>query len=248
MTQGTGVLARIDDQSGVTLIELLMAMVVGVIVIGGGIWGMARAFSVTNASTARVTANSSAEVGLERMVVDLRDVVNGSCAYNGAAISGVVVGLAGSITTVQMCDPNTNVAGTGNAPPVEGVQWQCNTATSGITPPAETCIRSVDTGTKAQPVVSTSNRISGVQAVNLRGIVNSGAAAYLPCGNTTACTASQTVNYTLAPGTATSLSWVGLIAGIGQNLAAGSGVIRTVSGTTPFTIQTGAALQNFGTS
>jgi prepilin-type N-terminal cleavage/methylation domain-containing protein len=241
--------ADLRSDQGFTLIELLVGMLVGLIVVGGGVYGLARAFNVSNASTARVTASSNAEVGIERLVVDLRDAVNGGCSFNKTSLTGVVVSLSGSVTTVQMCDPNVNGTAIGNAPPTEAVQWVCNTAAIASTVPAQTCVRSMDTGTSSTPAVSTNSRISGVQTLRLKGILNAaGGAVFLPCGTTVACTATQSVTYTLASGAALSLSWVGLAAGIGQNVAPGAGGTQTVAASQTLAINTGAALRNFGTS
>jgi prepilin-type N-terminal cleavage/methylation domain-containing protein len=241
--------AWIADERGFTLIELLVATVVSLIVIGGGIYGIARAFNVSNASNARVTATSNGEVGLERVVTDLRDAVNGSCPYNKTTVTGVSVQLNGSVTTIQLCDPNTNVASATNAPPSEGVQWQCNTGSTGTNPPPETCIRSVDTGTLATPAVATGSEIVGVQMFSVRGILNSVTPpVYLPCDNATVCTAAKSVAYTLNSGTSVSLSWVGITAGIGQNSTPGAGGVATVNASSTLAFSTGAALLNYGTS
>lgn len=240
--------ATLRNENGFTLVEILVSMVISLIVIGGGVYGIARAFSVSNASTARVAATSGAEVGLQRLVLDVRDAINGSCAFNGASVSGVSIALAGTVTTLQMCDPAPGQSAPGTALPSEGVQWQCNTGTSGATPPPETCVRSTDTGTQAQPALSTSNRITGVQALELQGILNSATTpVYLPCDSSAACTANATATYTLNPG-ATGLSWIGIVASLGQNSSPGAGVVSTVAGTAPLAVRTGAALLNFGTS
>lgn len=245
---------RLRAEAGFTLIELLVTMLLSLVVIGGGVYGISRAFQVSNASTDRVTASRTAEVGLEALMANLRDAIPGGCSYDGSSLSGISVALAANLTTLQFCGPNTNEAGPGNNPATEGIQWQCNTADSAGGLPAQTCERTVDTGTQNAPDLAVTATIAGVASFALTGILSTGSTpassspVYLPCDSPAACTANASQVYGLAPGANPAVSWMGIDVSITQLTTPGAGSVTPSAASTALPFRTGAALQNFGTS
>jgi prepilin-type N-terminal cleavage/methylation domain-containing protein len=253
---GTEASAWLADDRGFTLIELLVAMVVSLIVLGGGVYGIARAFNISAKSEDQATSSSTAEVGLERFVLDLRQAVNGSCT--GGPISGanITVTYTTTLTTVLLCDPNIAGAPTatttvGAGPPSVAVRWQCNTAavTSPGGVPPETCTRTF--------AGSPSTRFGGVQSLELTGLVGTTTSPVCiavsssftgvgpNCGS-----AAASASFTLISGqiaSPQSLSWVGLSATVGDRTSPGAGQTAVVGASAAIPIQTGSALLNFGT-
>jgi prepilin-type N-terminal cleavage/methylation domain-containing protein len=228
------------DQRGFTLVELLVAMTMSLVLLTAGVWGVTTAFKQTTQSADRVISTSAAEVGIERLVFDLRYAVNGSCG-SGPSVTGVEVALpATNVYTISMCESDGTIAtSTGLAEysaAAEPVVWTCNTTTSSYTPSSgsavspETCTRTVN-GTG-------SSTFHGIASLTLTGLV----------GSTLTDTALTSNNYTLQPGQSLSLDWVGISAELVDLQLPGNPTSTvTVSGTAEIPVQTGAALRNYGT-
>jgi prepilin-type N-terminal cleavage/methylation domain-containing protein len=262
-----GLSSRLADERGFTLIELLVSMLVSLIVLGGGTYGLAQAFRQTNEVTGRTASTSQAEVGLQQMTHDLQFATpcptfnNTNVLGAGShAISGLLIS---SGPTLQMCDPIAGAHST-QPPPLAVVTWTCNLAST-----SETCTRSltsifcpgsggttVATGpcTTGAPSLSTSSSstapIRGVSSLGLSGIVSGANQASLLSGS--ACllvTGYQT--YGLVPGSTCPLNWVGIQAQVVNLADSGSPTDAANSAlankTTPIQIQTGVALANYGT-
>ena len=257
--EGTEASARIADERGFTLIEILVAMVVSLIVIGGGVYGIAQAFKQSTQVTDRLITSSGGEVGIQRLTLDLRYALNGvSCTSGSATIAGVqVTAPATGVYTVSMCEQNgtlsSSVTGTNTfaslASAPQAVIWACNTTGSTttvaspitVTVPAETCKRTLG----ATP----STRFHGISALTLTGQVN-GATTSLLSTTATYCTQTSgtACSYSLSANLANSLASVNVAAQFSdlKNPLVQADT-TTVQATKPVSVQTTAELRNFGT-
>jgi hypothetical protein len=245
-------------------------MLVSLIVLGGGVYGIALAFRQSTEVTDRSAAAAQAEVGFQTLTRDLRNAavcpsyVSGSTTSyptgaGGQQVSGLLVSAG---PTVQFCAP---VPGSHTTdPPAEALfTWTCNTASS-----TESCTRSwqpllcpVSSGSPtaastscsigapyASSSSSTTKPIYGVTSINLTGLV-SGANATLT--SDASCTSSSGYwSYSLLSNGSCPLSWVGINASV-ANLTdpsnpAGSSNQQITQNTSPISVQTGAELRNFG--
>ncbi|WP_249009827.1 prepilin-type N-terminal cleavage/methylation domain-containing protein [Conexibacter sp. DBS9H8] len=246
---------RLTPEAGFTLIELLVTMVVSIIVLGAGTYGLAQAFKQNTEVIAHAYSGSQGEVGLERLVLDLRQAVNGSCA----GVSGIEVAQEaygnGAVTTVSLCDPSgvptsytttsasqtTTVAGLSSA--AEPVIWTCNTANStyasgSLTVGPESCLRTA--------AGVTGMEVHGLISLDLTGLVD-GSTTPSPI-TASGATNLYTLNLTAAAGEAGSLSWVGLSAQLADLQDPNNPTdLSTVTASAPFAVHTGASLLNYGT-
>jgi prepilin-type N-terminal cleavage/methylation domain-containing protein len=247
--------ARIAEQGGFTLVELLVTMLVAVVVLGGGTYGLSLAFKQNTEVTDHSASASQGDVGLERLILDLRQAVNGSCG--GGAVTGVDVSenAAQTITTLSMCAPSgapatytttvaaSTVTAAGISVTAVPVVWTCNTTSSPytagtLTVAPETCTRTLSG--------SGSGSIRGVTSLTLTGLVNGSATptALAVAGSTTTYTLSAT-----ATGSQTgTLSWVGISASLADLHNPGdTSDVSVVTASAPIPVQTGAGLLNYGT-
>jgi prepilin-type N-terminal cleavage/methylation domain-containing protein len=251
--------ARIADERGFTLIELLVATLVSLIVIGGGVYGIAQAFKQNTQVTDRLITSSGGEVGIQRFTLDLRYALNNvSCTSGSATVIGVqVTAPARGVYTVSMCEQNgtlsSSVTGTNTyasfAGAPQAVIWACNTTGStttvanpiAITIPAETCKRTLG----ATP----STRFHGISALTLTGQVN-GATTSLFSTTATYCTQTSgtACSYSLSANLANSLASVNISAQLSdlKNPLVQADT-TTVQAAKPISVQTTAELRNFGT-
>jgi prepilin-type N-terminal cleavage/methylation domain-containing protein len=260
---GTEASAWIADDRGFTLIELLVAMVVSLIVIGGGVYGIAQAFKQNTQVTDRLITSSSAEVGIQRFTLDLRYALNGS-APNGSCTSGSVTITGIQVTspvtgvdTVAMCEQNgalsSSVSGTNTyasfASAPQAVIWACNTTGSSVAVtvpinvnvPAETCKRTLG--------ATASTRFHGITGLTLTGLVN-GANISLFSSTATYCTQTggTACNYSLSANLANSLASVSISAQLADlKNPLNQADTTTVQTAKPISLQTTAELRNFGT-
>jgi prepilin-type N-terminal cleavage/methylation domain-containing protein len=253
--EGRRVPARTADEQGFTLIELLVAMLVSLIVIGGGVYGIARAFQQNTQVTNRVISSTTAEVGIQKLVIDLRYALNSSACP-------ITVGVpASGVYTLSMCEQSgalsAAVSGTNTYPSFTSastqVTWTCNTTasayayTSGAAPfsaPAETCNRNFGTGASSGTI-----GFHGIEALTLTGLVGTaGTNQAITSGSACTGTGTVTCTYSLSSGLANSLSWVGIsatLADLKNPLVQADTTTVQTSDLIP--VQTGAELRNFGT-
>jgi prepilin-type N-terminal cleavage/methylation domain-containing protein len=83
--------ARLSREDGFTVVELLVAMVVGVVVLGAAFQLVQIATGLTTATQDRVDAAQRGRAGLEAVTTQLRSMV---CVTNGAAKEGPLVSAA----------------------------------------------------------------------------------------------------------------------------------------------------------
>jgi prepilin-type N-terminal cleavage/methylation domain-containing protein len=260
---GTEASAWIADDGGFTLIELLVAMVVSLIVIGGGVYGIAQAFKQNTQVTDRLITSSSAEVGIQRFTLDLRYALNGSppnpsCVIGSIKVPGVQVTMPTTgVYTVAMCEQNgalsSSVSGTSTyaslASAPQAVIWACNTTGSpaavtvpiSVNVPAETCTRTLG--------VTPGTRFHGITALTLTGLVN-GANISLFSSTATYCTQTggTTCNYSLSANLPNSLASVSISAQLADlKNPLNQADTTTVQTAKPISLQTTAELRNFGT-
>jgi prepilin-type N-terminal cleavage/methylation domain-containing protein len=248
--------AHAADQSGFTLIELLAAMLISIIVIGGGTWGMARAFRSSSESSSRTAATNQAEVRFAVLTRDLRQVVTCPPGFTGGANStfnSIYLGAVSNLSysnqfVLQMCDPAPGLpqAAGSQLPQKAFVTWTCVTAT-------ESCTRQVQniSGNSVTGAATTTNTITGVVSLTLTGLVQGYNASTqlwtidtLGTGNFT-----PTDNYQLNPPTSSDtifwLQWVGITAQIASLRAPDStSNLTQATGTAPVAFQTGVTLRN----
>lgn len=256
----------LSSEAGFTLIEVLMALLVGIIVIGAGTFGLASAFQQNTEVVARTSSAYQGEVGLQRLTGDLRYAT--ACpTFAGTNTLGSgqnpVLGLLVSTgPMLQMCD---TVAGShaSEPPALALVTWTCTTAAA-----TESCARAtaavlcpVGSGTVpatgpctgGSPSLDTSSGsfvIHGVQALAVSGIV-AGANQPSLISDSTCQVAAGVYGYSLTAGSTCPLSWVGIQARL-ATLAdpgaptSGANNVVTSSKDAPISVQTGVDLRNYG--
>jgi type II secretory pathway pseudopilin PulG len=143
--------------AGVTLVELLCAMVLAVFVLAGAVTLLVLTFRQENYITSRNVAKNTAEAGLEQLELDLRE-----------AVSEPSISTAGGTTTLSFSDPVPGSGGAGS----ESVTWTC---TASVTTPG-TCTRVVGAG----PTAQTRLEIDGLEAFTVTPYGTSGSALSLP--------------------------------------------------------------------
>lgn len=125
---------RLPGEEGFTLVELLTAMFLAVIVIGGTMTFIIVSLNQANSTSSRTIAGRQAEVGLAQLTRDLREAqyVTDSA---GADTTPVSISNSAGIATVSFYLP------TAGSPSVAGSQitWTCT--------PSASCTRRVGAGT-----------------------------------------------------------------------------------------------------
>lgn len=105
-------LPRLAGERGYTLVEMLVAMVLGIVVVGGPIALIIVSLSQQNATSSRTVAARQAEVGLERLTRDLRQAQNLPDPTTGVNATPVTVTYgSGSSTATLNVDPNGAASG-----------------------------------------------------------------------------------------------------------------------------------------
>ena len=258
--------AGLRAEAGFTLIEVLMALLVGIIVIGAGVYGLASAFRQNTEVVARTSSSYQGEVGLQRLTNDLRYATTcptyGSSNTLGIASKPVLGLLVSSGPVLQMCDGLTG-SHSSQAPALALVTWTCTTAAA-----TETCTRSTQpvlcpagAGTVAAtgacssgaPSLGTSVGsfvIHGVESLGVSGIV-SGANQTSLLADSTCQLAAGVYGYSLTANSTCPLSWVGLqtqLVTLADPGAPSSSANQVVTSTkvAPISVQTGVDLRNYG--
>ncbi len=237
---------HVADQAGFSLIELLVAMLVSIIVIGGGTWGMAMAFRSSSETSARSAATNQAEVRFAVLTRDLRQAH--PCPT--PLFSGLATAVYGNSLTLQMCDPapGSPLSSAGSEAPQSAlVTWTCITAT-------ESCARQTQNvgATGLTGTATTTNTITGVKSLTLTAIAyqygytnpSLYTVATLGTGNFSSNQAFQfsapsfnDQNY--------QITWMGISAQIvSLKTPDSTSNLTQATGTAPVTFQTGVTLRN----
>jgi Tfp pilus assembly protein PilW len=133
---GQLIAARLRDERGVSLIELLVAIPTAIAVVGGAVMFMIVSFHQQNAISSRALASNQAAAGLQQLTQDLRE------AFQPTGGSGVSVSTTGATTSISFQIPTPGSASTG-----QSVTWTCpSTAATSI----GTCTRTLGTTTKIE--------------------------------------------------------------------------------------------------
>jgi prepilin-type N-terminal cleavage/methylation domain-containing protein len=128
---------RTEPESGYTLIELLVVIVVFVAVVGIPMGFIVTSLTQSNVSSSRSAAAAQGEVGLQRLVRDLRNAAPGTTSTFTWGSTSASVSL-----TIPM--PGTNGSST------ESVSWTCSfpSGSSG------SCNRSVASGAPVSEIIA----------------------------------------------------------------------------------------------
>lgn len=156
-----GVRRRLAGEAGFTIIEVLVASALALVVVVGPLTFIVVSTTQQNAASSRTVAARQGEVGLEKLVRDLRSAIK-QTAVTGARLS-VTASATGSTTTIAFSIPTPNANST-----AQSVTWSC---TAGAT-----CTRKLG-------AAAAGTEITGVTSVAL--LDSSGAALTLPATNPT---------------------------------------------------------------
>ncbi len=235
--------ARIADERGFTLIEVLVAGLIGVIVVGFAGYGLSYAFKQSSNIINRTQMTSTAELGLNELVRDLREasmcpiglkLTSTTYLTSSATVQGGIVYSTGP--ELQFCVPQPGLAASaaGSQTPAQSlVTWSYSSSSQALTRTIQSISGTALTGT------ASSQTVYGIASAPVfTGLTGPSTAAM--------GTLATGTNYVLTPGSAASLSWIGISVSLADLQAVGS-TTTTVSGTSTVPVQTGAALRNFGT-
>jgi prepilin-type N-terminal cleavage/methylation domain-containing protein len=128
-------LRRLQAQAGYTLIELIIAMMLALVVVGGPLTFIVVSINQQNAVSSRSFAATQAETGLEQLTRDLRQIVPGTAS--SFTWSGGSASTASASFTLPT--PGTQGAST------ESVSWTCTAGAA--------CTRKINNG-PAQQVIA----------------------------------------------------------------------------------------------
>ncbi len=126
---------RLRSEEGVTLVELVVAMWLGLIVMVAGLVFMIITLHQGNAVTSRAVATRGAEVALQQLVRDLRQSMTTTESSSARALT---ISASGSTTTFSFSIPTP---GSDTTP--ENVTWSC----TGTTASPGWCTRTIGTTT-----------------------------------------------------------------------------------------------------
>jgi Tfp pilus assembly protein PilW len=202
----------IADECGMTVIEVMVAAVVGLIVAGAAMAFLITSLDNQNTVASRASANRQAEAGLERMVSDLRQAMSQDASGN-ALTATVATSAAAGTTSLVLDVPNGTDYTT-----YQQVTWTCP---SGAQSSANigTCYRKAGTTGVNQPL------ITGVQSVSFVPVDSSGVAHTLSTSADASYADPASVAITLE------LQVVSQLDNSGSHLARGSSSLIPVSTT-----------------
>jgi Tfp pilus assembly protein PilW len=136
---GQRIAARLSDERGVSLIELLVAIPTAIAVVGGAVMFMIVSFHRQNAISSRALASNQAAAGLQQLTQDLRE-----------SMTSVSVSSGSTTTSISFQIPTP-----GNATTGQSLTWTCpSTSATSI----GTCTRTLGTATKVEI-----NRVQSMQ-------------------------------------------------------------------------------------
>ena len=236
---------HVADPAGFTMVELLVAMLVSLIVLGGGTWGMAMAFRSSAETSSRTAAINQAEVRFAVLTRDLRQAATCPTPLYGL---GTVV-YSGSLT-LTMCDPapGSPVSSAGSELPASAfVTWTCTTATDSCTRQTQNIGANGLTGTP-----TTTNTVTGVTGLTLTAIVyrygNSTPSLYTVATLGSANFGNNQAFQLVPPSFNNQnlqITWMGISAQIASLKTPDStSNLTQATGTAPVTFQTGVTLRN----
>ena len=113
---------RLRSEEGVTLVELTVAMWLGLIVLVAGLVFMVTTLHQSNAVASRAVATRNAEAALQQLVRDLRQSMTTSESSSAQALT---ISTSGATTTFSFSIPTP---GSDTTP--ENVTWSCTGTTS----------------------------------------------------------------------------------------------------------------------
>lgn len=172
-TPGARIARGSQAQEGFTLVELIVAMVLALIVVGAPLSFLIVSMNQQNAISSRTYAARQAQSGLEQLTRDLREAI--STDTTGASYN-VTVSSSGTQTSVSFEIPGGATGATGAygfvPDAAQAVTWTCPNASATT---AGSCTRSVGGSARVE--------ISGVNSASFTPTGSSGAAMTLPATN-----------------------------------------------------------------
>jgi Tfp pilus assembly protein PilW len=127
---------RLRSEVGVTLVELVVAMWLGLLVLIAGLVFLVTSLHQSNAVASRAVATRNAEAALQQLVRDLRQSMTTTESPSAQALT---ISSSGSTTTFSFSVPTP-----GNDTLPENVTWSC----TGTTASPGWCTRTVGTATQ----------------------------------------------------------------------------------------------------
>ena len=153
-TPANRIARRLRAESGFTIVELLVAMVLGLIVTGAAMSFLIVTLDQSNSVTSRTIAQRQAEVMLARLTRELRQAQDITNATTGVDTTPVNVTYGGGTSSVSFYLPNAGSTAAGTA-----VTWTCTAGAS--------CTRATSGGTVTE--------LSGVVSATFTPIGSTGA-------------------------------------------------------------------------
>jgi Tfp pilus assembly protein PilW len=242
-TPTTWIAGRLRAQDGITLIELLIAMILGLVVAGGAMTFVIVALDQQNTISSRSVAQRQAEVGLARLTRELRQAQE-VVSSTGANSTPVTVTFGGGSSSVTFYLPPAGGAYTAGTQ----VTWTC-TAGSACTRTSGGVSQTEITGVTSATLVPTGGTTSGTASSGTACTSSS------PC-----CTASNTscVSTGTASGSGTDVctsgaqcttsspGYLGISLSVQDISQSDSGATHSVRGiSNPITLQDGVGLANY---
>jgi Tfp pilus assembly protein PilW len=151
------------SERGVTLIELLWYIVLGLIVIVGPLYFIVTSLTEQNATASRTSVARQAETGLEQLVRDLRQAMPQDASGNALTVS--VTNPTSSTTAISFSIPTPGSTSTPQA-----ITWTCPSSGAST---AGSCTRQLGSGPAAV-------QIKGVTSATFAPTNSSGTAMTLP--------------------------------------------------------------------
>lgn len=127
---------RLRSEEGVTLVELTVAMWLGLIVLVAGLVFMVTTLHQSNAVASRAVATRNAEAALQQLVRDLRQSMT---TTESSSVQPLTISTSGATTTFSFSIPTP-----GSYAVPENVTWSC----SGTTTSPGWCTRTIGSATQ----------------------------------------------------------------------------------------------------
>ncbi len=124
------------SEEGVTLVELVVAMWLGLVVLAAGLVFLVTTLHQSNAVTSRAVATRNAEAALQQLVRDLRQSMT---TTESSSAQPLTISASGSTTTISLSIPTPN-----SVTVPENVTWSC----TGTSAAPGYCTRTVGTATQ----------------------------------------------------------------------------------------------------
>jgi Tfp pilus assembly protein PilW len=154
------------SERGVTLIELLWYIVLGLIVIVGPLYFIVTSLRQQNATASRTSVARQAETGLEQLVRDLRQAMPQDASGNALTVS--VTNPTSATTAISFSIPTP-----GNVSTPQAITWTCPSSGAST---AGTCTRQLGSGPAA-------TQITAVSSASFAPTDSSGSSMTLPATN-----------------------------------------------------------------